>query len=651
MTALLALMVALVTACVAGAAAPGDDPVDALKALLGEPRLAANKAKLEEAAAKIVSIGDLTRALLLPEWSYATGTDRDISDEIQEKLTQRLEKAIRGVLAHGDDLQRIAVVNLIREAFSNFRKQGAAVADRLRDRLRALAPDFAALTKDRSPAVRVAVGNALGTIEGDPAKTVPLLRQLLADKDTEVRRAAADGLANMVLLTAQASRSPTTGVRLSPDIDAPAARLEERAQLVTEQSAVRTLMNAVPAAASGLADKDVVVRRVCAITIRRGSQALADLIKAPAEPQGTGVKSIVGPAFSTEQQRAWARGVLRGLQGGIRMFREEAPMLTRAASDSDPVVRLEIERAYEQLAVLEQRLRRVETTAGTPAIMDAPPSKDKGGTGSGDGASRPDAASDSVPVVLHDLRPHLPAAPIPLPAAFPAPVKAVQVAFQGKGTAPPPAKADGEPYLDAALKRALAALTRGLSDRMVRVRIASLEGLEVLGARAAPAIPEIVKTAEDPNLFVRWAACRTLGALAPHQSGTVVPVLAGRLRNEEDLSVQLAAATALQAYGKEATAAVPALLGDLQVDDDDVRLAIYKALERIGVSNPEALALMARGLKDTSVLVRQEAAQALGKLGPAARSTLPALRAAMFDPDDDVRRAASAAVLAIDVPK
>jgi hypothetical protein len=49
--------------------------------------------------------------------------------------------------------------------------------------------------------------------------------------------------------------------------------------------------------------------------------------------------------------------------------------------------------------------------------------------------------------------------------------------------------------------------------------------------------------------------------------------------------------------------------------------------------------------------VRAEAARVLARFGPLAAESLPALRKAVFDPAEEVRRAASDAILLIDVKK
>src|SRR5262249_49067589 len=69
------------------------------------------------------------------------------------------------------------------------------------------------------------------------------------------------------------------------------------------------------------------------------------------------------------------------------------------------------------------------------------------------------------------------------------------------------------------------AMIAGLSDPDFRVRLVSIDVLEIRGTAAVPAIPALVKALRDPNKFVRWSAARTLGKLAPRQADEVVPAL------------------------------------------------------------------------------------------------------------------------------
>ena len=70
----------------------------------------------------------------------------------------------------------------------------------------------------------------------------------------------------------------------------------------------------------------------------------------------------------------------------------------------------------------------------------------------------------------------------------------------------------------------------------------------------------------------------------------------------------------------------------------DVRRSAADALGKIGPPAAEAVPALAAALHDPDEDVRRSAADALGKIGPAAAEAVPALAAALHDPDRDVRR-------------
>jgi HEAT repeat protein len=218
---------------------------------------------------------------------------------------------------------------------------------------------------------------------------------------------------------------------------------------------------------------------------------------------------------------------------------------------------------------------------------------------------------------------------------------------QAPELAPPPRS------LTTVADRIRTAMVNGLRDPDVRVRLASLDVLESLGEAAAPAIPELVRALCDPNHFVRWAAARILGELAPHGAAEAIPALMRMLNEREDLSARIAATVAIGQFGLKGAAepaqAVDLLSRVLHHGDATFRLAVLGAIEAIGTDATPALSSVARALADSDPRVRAEAARVLGRFGSIAREALPALReVALRDPDDNVRRAASEAVLAID---
>jgi HEAT repeat protein len=195
------------------------------------------------------------------------------------------------------------------------------------------------------------------------------------------------------------------------------------------------------------------------------------------------------------------------------------------------------------------------------------------------------------------------------------------------------------------LRDALPALSNSLSSADVRVRLAAVTVLDLMGPQAAAAAPALAHALRDPDIFVRWAAARTLGNIPASDGKIAVPGL-GHLLFDPDLDPRLAAAATLDHYGKDAAAAVPDLTRAIGVGDSEIRVAVIHALEAIGSEDARsAVPALAQALNDPDDRVRQAAAETLGSFGPAAQSAEPALRRALDDKENTVRKAASSALL------
>jgi HEAT repeat protein len=205
----------------------------------------------------------------------------------------------------------------------------------------------------------------------------------------------------------------------------------------------------------------------------------------------------------------------------------------------------------------------------------------------------------------------------------------------------------GKDPLEEGLQETVLALTKGLRDKEAAARRAALDVLEALGHAASPAGPALIDSLADPDRFVRWAAARILGKISPAHAATAVPALALVL-NDIDLDLSLAAATALERYGKAAKTAVPDLIRTLKSTDAVLRVAVIQALGAVG--GPEAHAAIGE-LKnlvaDPDARVRQAAAEVLGKFGPASAEAVKALNKALQDANPDVQKAAGEALLKI----
>ena len=148
---------------------------------------------------------------------------------------------------------------------------------------------------------------------------------------------------------------------------------------------------------------------------------------------------------------------------------------------------------------------------------------------------------------------------------------AIENAFRGK-----------VPGLDTS--SAIAALADALGDPSFRVRAMAAQGLGRFGTRANAAIPSLVRSLDDEDFTVRWAAVNSLrDVLAPSdpRKGLVVAALT-RALGDRRTDVGMAAAVALT-FMNEGRPAVPLLTAALRGDPDFHRTGAIYWLGRIGL--------------------------------------------------------------------
>jgi HEAT repeat protein len=122
---------------------------------------------------------------------------------------------------------------------------------------------------------------------------------------------------------------------------------------------------------------------------------------------------------------------------------------------------------------------------------------------------------------------------------------------------------------------------------------------------------------------VRRKAARDLADLGKDAKPAMKDLMA-RLTRDKDLYVRRYSAQALGAIGPDAKPAIPALRKALNDEKKQVAEAAVVALGKIG---PASVAALTAAVKDTRMeaAVRKKAADALGDMGPDARSAVPAL--------------------------
>jgi HEAT repeat protein len=170
-----------------------------------------------------------------------------------------------------------------------------------------------------------------------------------------------------------------------------------------------------------------------------------------------------------------------------------------------------------------------------------------------------------------------------------------------------------------------------LSDRVGRA------GVDV--ERDLPVLVELL----DPGLpwLARSLAVWEIGKLGP-PAGAATPALAAiALDRETFIDPRWASVWALERLGPAAAGAAPALLSLLAADDDpDLRAQTAAALGALGVARG-VVPRLAEALDDADSLVREEAARALGRIGPQAADASGSL--ARLAAADDVRPVRGAA--------
>jgi HEAT repeat protein len=197
-----------------------------------------------------------------------------------------------------------------------------------------------------------------------------------------------------------------------------------------------------------------------------------------------------------------------------------------------------------------------------------------------------------------------------------------------------------------------------------------------LGPAAKVAVPELAKMLKDPNLPVRVKAAVALFRIDRQQAKNVVPILcegakkgsaAERIQiiqllgqmgpdakdacvtlletlSESDLNLRNLASFALTQIGD---AALPVLKDGLAHKDPGMRQQAAEALGRMGLRAKDATPALKERLKDDDGMTRVKAAQALWFIDRQADVAVPALGEAMKDKDVAVRRAASLALFGL----
>lgn len=205
------------------------------------------------------------------------------------------------------------------------------------------------------------------------------------------------------------------------------------------------------------------------------------------------------------------------------------------------------------------------------------------------------------------------------------------------------------PRAAAAVPQLVQQLERLRGDEFESLQEAVIEAIATMGPAARPAVPVLARVADrgiDIDLAARKASATILSGGDDRDIAGLIEQL-----SSADTSLRLRAAKALGNYRTLASTAVPFLNLALADADGDVRRAVIAALRLIDPTakpTKELIAALALDLRDPEDGVRLVAVRTLGRFGALAAAAAPAVEAmSLTDPDKDVRKAASEALLRI----
>jgi HEAT repeat protein len=522
----------------------------------------------------------MTQALLLNEW-LDTDQDQQIANvdrTIRNELATHIDQALRGVLHSGDVDAQLAACTGIAEMGTSVR--GVTTIDKsgFVDRTsltRPLAPDLAGLVKgDPNQTVREAAALALSSINPDAKLATETLDGLLTSDQVGLRRAAAQGLLNLLQKAPSRGQVTPTGVPATP------------AEIVQTGTAV------VPVAAKGLSDADVDVRRHCIEAIRAVAAAFGDLL-----PSSEG-REAAGENAATRDRPPQA-GEIQGVLPLIRALSTHTPALGQALNDADATVRVQAGHALEDVALARLRLLG-RSTGGAPPILLPPPAEQRGdlrGSTHVRKVSLEEEAADTSArdPLLSGLRATLPQAAARL--ADPD----VQVRL---------AVIDFLELLGPDASSIAGDLVKALCDPNLFVRWSSARVLGKMGpVDLDTTVPGLAKLLSDPDLDVRLAVATALARYGS-DARAAVPALAEAI-NKGDAEFRIAAIHTAQAIGADAAPTVPAITAELTNPDARVRRAAAEGLGVFGPLAKSAASALRRILSDSDADVRRAAADAL----------------------------------------
>jgi HEAT repeat protein len=530
------------------------DPVDRLAAVLGDASLSLEdrSAALQQRVDELRNFEELRRALSLRDW-HDSGDDPTLA-KVDRKyrglVVGRVVQCLREALRRDDEGTRLEGLRLMAGL------DGSVCGPDGQPPARVLTADVVTLLRDGTGAVRLSAARTLGKIGPDAVSAAPALGALLRDPDPGLRVVVAESLTGIVDVATHRA----------------AASAEAPVTSAMREDAVRTACAVIPAAALGLGDGQIPVRRRCVEVVGRSAALLAALV-----PTVTSIQEADGwPAYQrTIHQEGTAVAPL------VAMLKAHGPWLARAAGDVDPEVRLLARKVLAEIA--EARLRLVQRNSSVLA-----------------GAERQvltEFQEQAVTFLRDD----------PLMRGLSETIPALAAGVDDTDVRVRRATLDVLEAMGQDAVAAVPALVHALSDRDRFVRWAAARAL----GKVHPPRPETVVAAlaallsdADPDLRLTAAtSLREYGS----QARAAVPALL-ILSRSSDPEQRVAAIRTLESAGGDDASALTVLNAALNDNDARVRQLAEQALGRVGPSR-EAINTLLRPTTPVE-------GKAVGSLGP-----------------------------------
>jgi hypothetical protein len=164
-------------------------------------------------------------------------------------------------------------------------------------------------------------------------------------------------------------------------------------------------------------------------------------------------------------------------------------------------------------------------------------------------------------------------------------------------------------------------LAKGLHDRDPQVRRYVAETLEIIGAPAKKAVPQLKAALNDPSPDTRIAIAWTLWGLA-HETNACREALISAIRDGASNPVDQMAILHLREIDPQGTSLVMMLMERMNKESEGAQIWDCEVLQQIGPAAKAAVPLLTERVKNGGPALQKAAAAALNSIGPAGNKNL-----------------------------